>query len=61
MRMNARLLVNKFEHCRAEYQGEEWETLRDDGWKTIAVSDDGMALLRRERRWGEQSPDENLS
>lgn len=43
-------MSQRYQYRRCEYQTEEWDELREDGYQTIAVSErHGMALMRRER------------
>lgn len=37
----------RFEYRRCEFRTAEWEALREDGYRTIAVNGEGIALLRR--------------
>lgn len=38
--------------CRVEWDSEEWQALREQGWVTKCVSTDGIALMARPRRAG---------
>ena len=39
-----------YTYRRCEFKSNEWEELKDDGYRTVAVNRDGMALMARERQ-----------
>jgi hypothetical protein len=38
-----------YEFCRCVYDSEEWAGLRKEGWRTLHVNEEGVALMRRRR------------
>jgi hypothetical protein len=54
----------QYEFRRVEQETDEWEELKDDGYRTIAVNRDGIALMRRPRQRGgaeDSSTDSNTT
>lgn len=52
-----RRVAVQYEYRRCDYGSREWEDLREDGYQTIAVNRDEIALMRRQR----QTPESGTS